>query len=75
MASPHNKAAMINRSLNIGIFEPELTRIAMLEQHPLAWIVEINGLLVDARTLPGEMQDEARRLGLIPDMEALRAAA
>jgi hypothetical protein len=70
-----NKAAMINRLLNIGIFEPELTRVAMLEQHPLAWIVELNGLLVDTRTLPEEIQDEARRLGLIPDLEALRAAA
>jgi hypothetical protein len=71
-----NKAGLINRSLGIGIFEPELTRVAMLEQHPVAWIVELsNGLLVDARTLPEELQAEARRLGLIPDLEALRAAA
>jgi hypothetical protein len=71
-----NKAGLINRSLGIGIFEPELTRVAMLEQHPVAWIVELsNGLLVDARTLSEEMQAEARRLGLIPDLEALRAAA
>jgi hypothetical protein len=71
-----NKAGMINRSLGIGLFEPELTRVAMLEQHPVAWIVELsNGLLVDARTLSEEMQAEARRLGLIPDLEALRAAA
>lgn len=71
-----NKAGRINRSLGIGMFEPELTRVAMLEQHPAAWIVELsNGLLVDARTLPEEMQAEARRLGLIPDLEALRAAA
>lgn len=71
-----NKAGMINRSLDIGMFEPELTRVAMLEQHPLAWIVELSdGLLVDARTLPDDMQAEARRLGLIPDLEALRAAA
>lgn len=71
-----NKAALINRSLGIGMFEPELTRVAMLEQHPVAWIVELsNGLLVDARKLPDEMQAEARRLGLIPDVEALRAAA
>jgi hypothetical protein len=70
-----NKAAMINRSLGIGMFEPELTRAEMLAQHPMAWIVELNGLLVDARTLPDELQAEARRLGLIPDLEALRAAA
>jgi hypothetical protein len=44
-----NKAAMINRLLNIGLYEPELTRGAMLEHHPMAWIVEVNGFLVDAR--------------------------
>lgn len=37
-----NKAGLINRTLGIGIFEPDLTRIAMLEQHPMAWIVEID---------------------------------
>jgi hypothetical protein len=24
----------------------------MLEQHPMAWLVEVDGLIVDARTLP-----------------------
>jgi hypothetical protein len=69
-----NKAALINKTLGIGVFEPDLTRTAMLEQHPLAWIVEVNGLLVDARTLPVELQDEVRRRGLIPDLDARRAA-
>lgn len=69
-----NKAALINKALDIGVFEPDLTRAAMLEQHPLAWIVEVNGLLVDARALPPELQDEARRRGLIPDLDARRAA-
>jgi hypothetical protein len=69
-----NKAAMINRLLNVGVYEPELTRVAVLEQHPMAWIVEVSGFLVDARRLPEELQEEARRRGLIPDLDALRAA-
>ena len=69
-----NKAAMINRLLDVGIFEPELMRVAMLEQHPLAWIVEVDGLLVDARTLPSDLQALARQQGLIPDLDARRAA-
>jgi hypothetical protein len=69
-----NKAAMINRLLNIGVYEPELTRVAMLERHPMAWILEVNGFLVDARRLPEELQEEARRRGLIPDLDALQAA-
>ena len=74
-ATMANKAGLINRTLDIGIFEPELTRIGMLEQHLMAWIVEVDGFLVDARTLPADLQDEARRRGLIPDLDALRAAA
>jgi hypothetical protein len=70
-----NKAGLINRTLGIGMFEPDLTRVAMLEQHPMAWIVEVGGLLIDARTLPPDIQDEARRRGLIPDLDRLRAAA
>ena len=70
-----DKAGLINRTLNIGIFEPDLTRIAMLEQHPVAWLVEVDGLIVDARTLPADLKDEARRRGLIPDLDALRTAA
>jgi hypothetical protein len=69
-----NKAGMINRMLDIGIFEPELTRVAMIAQHPMAWLVEVDGFILDARTLPTELQDEARRRGLIPDLDALRAA-
>ncbi len=38
-----NKAGMINRLLDIGLYEPELTRVAMIEQHPVAWIVEFDG--------------------------------
>jgi hypothetical protein len=69
-----NKAGLINRALDIGIYEPELLRTTMLEQHPMTWMVMVDGLIVDARTLPLEVQDEARRRGLIPDLDALRAA-
>ena len=69
------KGGLINRTLDIGVFEPELTRRAMLKQHPMAWIVEVDGLLVDARMLSPELQADAVRLGLIPDLNRLRAAA
>jgi hypothetical protein len=69
-----NKAALITKTLNLGIYEPDLTRLAMLEQHPLTWMVMVNGFVVDVRTLPPEIQDEARRRGVVPDLEARRAA-
>jgi hypothetical protein len=69
-----NKAALIKKTLNISVFEPDMTTRAVLEQHPLAWLVEVDGLIVDARMLPLELQDEARRRGLIPDLDHHRAA-
>jgi hypothetical protein len=63
-----NKAALIRRILDLRWFEPELMRREMLEHHPVAWLIEVNGLVVDARWLPPEIQDEARRRGLIPDI-------
>lgn len=53
-----NKAALINKTLDIGVFEPDLTRGAMLEQRPLAWIVEVNGLLLDST--PGPSRQSSR---------------
>jgi hypothetical protein len=47
-----NKAGIINRLLDIGIFEPDLTRVATIEQHPMAWLVDVDGFIVDARTFP-----------------------
>jgi hypothetical protein len=66
-----NKAGLINRTLDIGIVEPDLTRGVMLEQHPVAWLVEVDGFIADARALPADVQDEARRRGLIPDSRRL----
>jgi hypothetical protein len=70
-----NQGALIRKTLDLGVYEPDLTRRSMLEQHPLTWLVQVvNGLVADARTLPAELQDEARRRGLIPDLDERRAA-
>ena len=74
-SSMANKSARIRTILELSSwYELELTRYSMLERNPLAWLVTVNGIPVDARTLPGEIQDEARRLGLIPDLDQRRAA-
>ena len=43
----------------------------MAAQNPLVWIIEVNGLAVDARHVPLEIQVEAFERGLIPYMPAL----
>ena len=69
-----NKSGRIRSVLELSWYEPELTRRGILEQNPFAWMLTVNGIPFDARTLPREIQDEARRLGLIPDLEGRRAA-
>ncbi len=65
-----NKSAHIRSILGLSWYEPELTRRNMLEQNPFAWMVSVNGIPFDARALPDELQAEARRLGLIPDLDS-----
>ncbi len=63
-----NKAKQIRDVLRIGQLEPEFCRRELLESNPLAWMISINGFIVDARTMPPEVQVEARRRGLLPDL-------
>ena len=70
-----NKAARIRKLLELSWFEPDLMRNSLLERHPLTWLVEVNGIPVDARWLPQELQDEARQLRLIPDLDPHPAAS
>ena len=61
-----NKAALIRRMLQLGPLEPELCRRELLANHPYAWLVEIDGFIVDVRALPQALRDDARRRGLVP---------
>ena len=40
----------------------------MLDKNPLVWMAEVNGYLVDLRTMPREVQEIAFAKGLIPDI-------
>ena len=42
----------------------------MIEGNPLVWLLQVNGLVVDARMLPEAMQVEAWQRGLIPYVPA-----
>jgi hypothetical protein len=69
------KAKLIRDALNLaGRMDTEFCRLSLLEDHPFAWLVEVDGIIVDARWLPGALQAEARRRGLIPDLPVSRAA-
>ncbi|MBI2216169.1 MAG: hypothetical protein HYU51_02630 [Candidatus Rokubacteria bacterium] len=63
-----NKAKLIRDVLRIGQMEPEFCRQELLASNPLAWMISVGGFIVDARAMPPEVQAEARRRGLIPDL-------
>jgi hypothetical protein len=64
------KATEIERLLDLGAFEPELCRAEILHEHPAAWLIAVDGFILDARSLPVELQREAHRRGLIPAVPA-----
>lgn len=61
-----NKSGQIKDLLKIGIFDSNWTLPSKMDSNPLAWMISVNGLLVDARSMPRFIQEEAYRKGLIP---------
>jgi len=60
------KAKVIMDSLKISLMDPRWCLPSKLADNPLAWMISVNGLLIDARHAPHEIQEEALRRGLIP---------
>lgn len=61
--------------LRIAPFSPGWTLPSQLDASPLAWMVEVDGFILDVRSLPLEIQLEACAKGLIPYVPALRDRA
>src|SRR5690348_12268013 len=66
-----SKAKQVRDLLRISPFSPEFQRADVAMWNPLIWIIEVNGLAVDARHLPLDVQAEAFERGLIPYIPAL----
>lgn len=60
------RSKFILNALRIGPLEPRWTLRSRLAENPAAWMIQINGLIVDVRQLPRNVQEEAYRLGFIP---------
>lgn len=60
------KAKDIRDLLDIGILDPAWTLPSRIAANPVAWMVNVNGFLMDARRLPIELQEQAVAKGLIP---------
>ena len=52
--------------LKIRPMDPAWSLHSRMDKNPVAWMIQFNGFLVDARILRREFQEEALRMGLIP---------
>ena len=60
------KSMLIRKMLKISPMDPTWSLHSRMDQNPMAWMIQVNGFLVDARHLKRELQEEALRKGLIP---------
>ncbi len=60
------KSMLIRKMFKIRSMEPAWSLRSQMDKNPMAWMIQVNGFLVDARFLKREIQEEALRKGLIP---------
>lgn len=60
------KSKIIRDVLNIIPMDPNWCLPDMLEDNPLVWMIEVNGLVMDMRAAPRGFQEAAYAKGLIP---------
>ena len=68
------KAMLVRKMLKISPMDPALSLRSRIKDNPMAWMVEINGFVLDARFLRLEIQEELVRKGVIPFLPEKRPA-
>jgi hypothetical protein len=66
------KLAAIRRMLKLHQLDPNWTLPNRLDANPMVWMLEVNGLMIDIRHAPREVQEIAFNKGLIPYIPADR---
>jgi hypothetical protein len=66
------KARVIFQALKTHQLDPKWSLPSLLDANPLVWMAEVNGILVDLRRMPREVQEIAYGKGLIPYIPANR---
>jgi Domain of unknown function (DUF6398) len=61
-----SKSKQIRDLLGMYQMDPNWSIPSMIDQNPLVWMLEINGIIIDMRHAPRNIQEEAFRRGLIP---------
>jgi hypothetical protein len=71
-SSGANEAKLIRDTFGMYQFDPNWCLPSLIDQNPLVWMLQVNGLMVDVRHMPREVQEIAFQKGLIPYIPADR---
>lgn len=65
-SSASAKSTLIRNMFDMMQMDPHWTLPSRMDRNPLAWMISVNGLMMDARYAPREVQEIAFQKGLIP---------
>jgi hypothetical protein len=66
------KAKAVRNALGMGQTDPQWYRPGKMESNALAWVIMVNGFIVDVRSMPRDIQKAAYAKGLIPYLPEAR---
>jgi hypothetical protein len=66
MSTMQAKSKQIRDLLGMYQMDPDWTLPSKMDDNLLAWMIQVNGIAIDARHAPRWIQEEAFRKGLIP---------
>lgn len=72
-SSASSKAKLIRSIFKMHQLDPNWCLPSKMDSNPLVWMLTVNGLVVDVRYMPREVQEIAYAKGLIPYIPADRA--
>jgi hypothetical protein len=64
------KSKLVRDALDTGQMDPRWTLPSRLADNPMVWMVMVDGMVVDTRRMPRELQEAAFAKGLIPCIPA-----
>jgi hypothetical protein len=60
------KSKIVRDALKMSPMDPDWSRPSLLSHNPLAWMITVNGYIMDARSAPRPIQEIAFAQGMIP---------
>jgi hypothetical protein len=61
-----SKSKQVRDTLNMHQMDPDWCLPSKLDNNPMAWMISVDGFILDARSVPREIQEVAYTQGLIP---------